>query len=252
MDNLKVIENELVPVYETSTGEKVVYGMELHEVLEVKSNYRDWIKNRLNDCEAEENEDYESFAKNLAKGGRPAIDHLIKLDIAKEMAMLERNERGKQVRRYFIRIEKKYKENVEKKKPLSALEQIKLQNEAILEVNEKVESVQGRVEHLENTMNIDYAQQKQLKDFVNEVVVNALGGRKSRAYRYRYEEDNSKLSLQAFSRFWKDFKDYFRINAYANLPRVRFNEALQYINKWQPPTNMQLEIGRINREDLKA
>ncbi len=91
MNNLKVIENDLVPVYETNTGEKVVYGTELYVVLDVKSNYRDY-KNRLNDCEAVENEDYESFAKNLAKGGRPSIDHIIKLDIAKEMAMLERNE----------------------------------------------------------------------------------------------------------------------------------------------------------------
>lgn len=109
MENLKVIENELVSVYETSTGEKVVYGTELHAVLEVKSNYRDWIKNRINDCEALENEDYESFAKKLAKGGRPQIDHIIKLDTAKEMAMLERNEKGKQVRRYFIEVEKRYK-----------------------------------------------------------------------------------------------------------------------------------------------
>lgn len=112
MENLKLIENDLVPVYTTDTGEKVVYGTELHRALEVKSNYRDWIRNRLNDCDAVENEDFQSFAKNLAKpaGGRPSLDHIIKLDTAKEMAMLERNERGKQVRRYFIRIEKKYKE----------------------------------------------------------------------------------------------------------------------------------------------
>lgn len=49
MENLKVIEDELVPVYETGTGEKVVYGTELHKVLGVKSNYRDWIRNRIND-----------------------------------------------------------------------------------------------------------------------------------------------------------------------------------------------------------
>lgn len=109
MQDLKVIENELVPVYETSTGEKVVYGTELHAALGPKSNYRDWIRNRINDCEAIENEDYESFAKKLAKSGRPQIDHIIKLDITKEMAMLERNEKGKQVRRYFIELEKKYK-----------------------------------------------------------------------------------------------------------------------------------------------
>ena len=109
MEGLKIIENGIVPVYETSTGEKVVYGTELHKVLQVKSNYRDWIKNRLNDCGAIENEDFESFAKNLAKSGRPQTEYIIRLDTAKEMAMLERNKKGKEVRRYFIQVEKKYK-----------------------------------------------------------------------------------------------------------------------------------------------
>ena len=107
MNTLTVIENELVPVYETSTGEKVVYGSELHEVLQVKSYYRDWIKNRLNDCDAMENEDYEA-AKILAPSGQEKKEYIIKLDIAKEMAMLERNDIGKQVRKYFIEIEKRY------------------------------------------------------------------------------------------------------------------------------------------------
>lgn len=105
MQNLTVIIEGLVPVYETSTGEKVVYGTELHSILEVKSKFADWVKNRLNDCEAVENEDFQTFSKNLEKG-RPAVDYIIKLDIAKEMAMLERNEKGKQVRRYFIDLEK--------------------------------------------------------------------------------------------------------------------------------------------------
>ncbi len=118
---------------------------------------------------------------------------------------------------------------------------------AVLVVDKRVTAVEQKVDHLENTMNIDYAQQKQLKNFVNEVVVSALGGKEARAYRYK-AEDGTKISSQCFSRFWHDFNDYFNINAYANLPRVRFNEALQYINRWQPPTNMQLEIGKINRE----
>lgn len=109
MADLKVIENELVPVYETSTGEKVVYGSELHAVLGVKSKFADWIKNRLNDCDASEKEDFETFSKILEKG-RPTVEYLIKLDTAKEMAMLERNDKGKQVRKYFIQVEEKYKQ----------------------------------------------------------------------------------------------------------------------------------------------
>lgn len=119
--------------------------------------------------------------------------------------------------------------------------------QAIFAHDKKIQIVEQRVDKLENTMNIDYAQQKQLKNFANEVVVNALGGKEARAYRYR-DEDGSKISSQCFSRFWHDFNDYFNINAYANLPRVKFDEALEYINRWQPPTNMQLQIGRINRE----
>lgn len=112
MKNLKVIENELVPVYETSTGEKVVYGSELHAVLEVKSPYREWYRRRFEDCDALENTDYTSVEISTVSGGSPRKDHIIRLDIAKEMAMLERNDKGKQVRRYFIEIEKKYKQKI--------------------------------------------------------------------------------------------------------------------------------------------
>jgi len=123
MENLKIIENELVPVYETNTGEKVVYGTELHSVLGVKSRYREWINRRLDDCEAIENEDFEG-AEISAPSGQTRKEHIIELDIAKEMAMLERNEKGKQVRRYFIEVEKKYKQVVQY---LSEEDKLKLQ-----------------------------------------------------------------------------------------------------------------------------
>ena len=112
MEELKKIETGMVPVYETSTGEKVVYGSDLHRVLEVKSNYRDWAKNRLKDIDAVENEDYKSD-KILAPSGQSKLEHIIRLDIAKEMSMLERNEKGKQVRRYFIELERRlWKRNI--------------------------------------------------------------------------------------------------------------------------------------------
>lgn len=110
MEKLQIIENELVPVYETNTGEKVVYGTELHKVMNVKSNYREWIKRRMSECDAVENKDYEAVEISTPSG-QTMKEHLIRLDTAKEMAMLERNEKGKQVRRYFIRIEEKYKEH---------------------------------------------------------------------------------------------------------------------------------------------
>ncbi len=112
MNDLRVIENELVPVYITSTGEKVVYGTELYTKLKPGTVFADWIKRRISECDAVEDKDFEVFRKKEknSKGGRPALEYIMKLDIAKEMAMLEHNETGKQVRRYFIRVEEKYKE----------------------------------------------------------------------------------------------------------------------------------------------
>lgn len=145
MNTLKVIENELVPVYETSTGEKVVYGGELYEVLEVKSKFADWIKNRFNDCEAIENQDFESFSKILEKGGRPSIEYIIKLDIAKEMAMLERNEIGKRVRKYFIEIEKRYNA------PKSQAEILLGQAQMLVEIERKQRESEKRLDMVEDS-----------------------------------------------------------------------------------------------------
>lgn len=242
MNKLKVIENELVPVYETSTGEKVVYGSELHEVLDIKSRFREWIERRLDDIDAIKNEDFQA-AEISAPSGQTKKEYILKLDIAKEMAMLERNDKGKQVRRYFIEIEKKYRKGV----PSSTSGQIHLLAQGYTELEEKVEDVIEKVDHLENNMVIDYSQQKTIKGLVSEVVISFLGGKSAKAYRYS-DENGKSISKCIFSRFWHDFYDYFNVNAYANLPAVKFDEALRYINNWQPPTNMQLEIGKINRE----
>lgn len=127
-DELRLIENELVPVYVTSTGEKVVYGTELYEVLNVGRDFTTWVKGRLAECDASEKTDFDSFPRNGGKpsGGRPKLEYIIKLDTAKEMAMLERNEQGKRVRRYFIQIEKKYKE--EKRSGPTCIEDVLIQS----------------------------------------------------------------------------------------------------------------------------
>lgn len=155
MNDLKVIENDLVPVYETSTGEKVVYGSELHEVLEVKSRYREWIDRRLLDIDAVENEDFQA-AEISAPSGQTKKEYIIKLDTAKEMAMLERNEKGKEVRRYFIQVEKKYKSASLATQELSPQLQVMIQLELEQKRQaEKLEHVENRVESIREVVAMD-------------------------------------------------------------------------------------------------
>lgn len=94
--------NELIAInYEDETP--TVSGRGLHEALEVKSKYADWFKNM---CAYgfTEGEDYTAFSKILENGGR-SIEHALTIPTAKEICMLQRNERGKQFRQYFIKVE---------------------------------------------------------------------------------------------------------------------------------------------------
>ena len=110
MNELTILENGIVPVYTTDKGERVVDGRELWAELKSNTDFSSWVKRRLDECGALENKDFSVFAKsgeNL-EGGRPTKEYTIKLSIAKEMAMLERNEIGKKVRKYFIAVEEKH------------------------------------------------------------------------------------------------------------------------------------------------
>ena len=177
MQNLTVIENELVPVYETSTGEKVVYGSELHEALDVKSRYREWINRRLSEIDAAENEDFEA-AEFSAPSGQTKKDHIIKLDTAKEMAMLERNEKGKQVRRYFIQIEKKYKES-----KLADLSDLSVELQAIIMHDKKIQRIESRMDKLEYDIPLYGSEADELCNHVKRKGVEKLGGKNSNSYK---------------------------------------------------------------------
>ena len=132
---------ELLKVIEQN-GEQIVSARDLHEFLEVKSKFADWIKNRIEKYGFEENQDFVTISKNLENGGRE-IDYILKLDMAKELSMVEGNEKGKIARKYFIECEKK-------------LKQIKLPSnfkEALIELlraEEEKEKLQLEINHKHN------------------------------------------------------------------------------------------------------
>ena len=85
-----------------------VNARDLYKTLKSKTRFNDWIKNRINEYQFIANVDFISFTENLVKpkGGRPTVEYHLTLDMAKELAMVENNEEGRKVRRYFIRCEK--------------------------------------------------------------------------------------------------------------------------------------------------
>jgi phage anti-repressor protein len=83
---------------------QTVNARELHAFLESKQEFRHWIKNRIDQYGFVENQDFIT-SENFIRGGT-AIDYHLTFDMAKELAMVERNEKGKQARQYFIKCEK--------------------------------------------------------------------------------------------------------------------------------------------------
>lgn len=98
---------ELIPINE-SNGKRAVSARMLHTFLENKRNFTDWINQRINQYGFVENQDFEVFHKFVKNpnGGRPQDEYAISVEMAKELSMVENNERGKMARQYFIRCEK--------------------------------------------------------------------------------------------------------------------------------------------------
>lgn len=111
----KIIENELLPIYENESKEKLVNARELHEKLESKQEFANWIKNRIKKYGFVENTDFLKHDNFIKVGNlkRPQIDYYLTIDMAKELAMVENNEIGRKTRRYFVEVEKRYRTIVE-------------------------------------------------------------------------------------------------------------------------------------------
>lgn len=110
MCELKVVENGLVVVYEDAQQRTVVNARELHAFLESKRQFANWIQDRIEKYGFTDGEDYTSFNEIVKRengGGTTRTEYLLTMDTAKEIAMVENNEKGRQVRRYFIECEKR-------------------------------------------------------------------------------------------------------------------------------------------------
>lgn len=137
MDHL--LCEQIIPVGE---GQFPVSARNLHMFLESRADFSTWIKERIQQYGFQEGADYQVFhqtVENLS-GGRPSVEYLITINMAKELSMVERNERGKQARRYFIACEERLKAIA---KPTCLEDLIILQAQSVKELKATVEQ-QGR------------------------------------------------------------------------------------------------------------
>lgn len=101
--------HNLINVTLNENQEPVVSGRQLHQVLGVKTEYKKWFS-RMTDYGFSENEDFLKVTQKCltSSTGQNMTDHVLKLDMAKEIAMIQRTNKGKEVRQYFIQVEKDF------------------------------------------------------------------------------------------------------------------------------------------------
>lgn len=234
MELIKIIERE---------GRQLVSGRELHEFLEIGTKYKDWFP-RMVEYGFEEEIDFIRVAQkratnNLKNPVTTVIDHAISIDMAKEISMIQRTEKGKAARQYFINCEKKLKEV----KKLSPMELMELQFKALKEQKEKIAQVENRVYKLEEDMPLFQIDCKEIQALVRKKGIEALGGYRSIAY-----NDNS-LRGKVYSDIQQQIRREFGVLRYEAIKRSQLEMAKEIINNYKVPLVLENEIKLLNDQE---
>ncbi len=215
--------SELIHISEEN-GKRAVNARELHAFLGSKTRFNDWIKDRIKKYEFIEDQDFESFTENSVKpnGGRPTTEYAISVDMAKELSMVENNDRGKQARRYFIECEKRLREgNI----PSYQIEDPVKRAKKWIEERKQLQLAQQ-----ENTA---LQQDNTHKTLVIESLVKDVSLADMRQRISEIVRKNGVAGIKdSFHRLYTEFNQKYHINVFTRMNNAAFKgNAMDYIEK---------------------
>lgn len=229
---------ELIKITTNENGEQLVSGRELHEFLEVGTKYTQWF-DEMTKYGFVENVDYSTLnelsekreGSRLVK--RTIINHAMTLDMAKEISMIQRSEKGKQARQYFIQVENEYKE-IQKKLPNTreAIQQLLLQG--VEEVNQRVDDMEKRITNVEENAKLDTGDYNVITTRVKKRVYEV-----ARAYGWA----NNKEAISAlFKDINSGIKRIAHVEARTQLQVKHYEQVMDFINDWEPSVATRYEL----------
>ena len=195
-------------------------------------NYSRWCKNNITENEfAEENVDYWVFVINEENplGGRPTVDYRLSASFAKKLSMQSKTVKGEQARQYFLKVEEKLKETVRRTIPMTIPEQIQLLASGNVELNQKVDDLDKKIERLEYDLPILGIEIDKITSTVKKKGVECLGGKESPAY-----QDRS-LRGKVYSDIYAELKRQFGITTYKAIKRNQCETAISVIDNYHMP-----------------
>lgn len=155
---LTVITNEVIPIYNNNNN-RTVNARELHEFLGIGKDFTTWIKDRIAKYDFTEGKDYIlTLTKTGERKNVTKHEYYLKINTAKEIAMVENNERGKYIRKYFIETEEAYaKQNsIQQINGVQSLDDIynfmKMSAMGFTDLNNRVKSLEGTIESMKKAI----------------------------------------------------------------------------------------------------
>lgn len=218
--------NELFNLKENQDGTVAVSGRELHKGLEIQTPYKQWI-GRMIDYGFEDNTDYiitsEKVHTQKSVRAYDQENHIMTLDMAKEISMIQRSDVGKNIRKYFIEIEKSYKQQ----KPLSTADQIKLIAQGNSELNERIDTVEDEITDIRENTKLDAGEYGAIAKAVSNKVAQIR-------YSMEIDKGNKKANKELFQDINTEIKRVAGVSTRSQLKQKDFENVMELIRLWQP------------------
>lgn len=240
MQNLiKITKNEIGTENINSVNAREIYFF-----LEVRTAFSNWIKRAIEKYDFKENIDYVLvIAKNgiNPKGGRPEQDYIVTIDMAKELAMLENNPKGKEARKYFINIEKEYFKGLSSNFTLQDIKRacIEAVKDEFLETKYIIkDELKETRSIIRDVMSNVIAENQNFLDEAKSVVsTKSLTAEQLDILKTRIENKAKELSTSkkiryeiAIKTIYSDLNSYYGIKSWYHLMQGDYDEALFVIN----------------------
>lgn len=222
-------------ILSTQNGEPVASSRQIAESFE--KNHRDVLR-AVDGLK----EDVRNFAQMFFEAeapdsyGRPQRIYLMNRD---GFTLLAMGFTGKAALEWKLKYIQAFNE-MEKKLNAPQMPKLSKEMQALFLLDDRTQKQEQRLTALENTMTVDYNQQRVLRKSISRSVICALGDESAPAY-----IDNHVRS-KVYSECNHDVQDWFRVNSVGNIPRKRFDEAVEYIQRWKPSTNTVMLIQQTN------
>lgn len=234
--------NQLINITQNENNDSVVSARELHKVLGVKKRFSEWWEQ--NSKLLVEHEDFEGvlvstpYNPKFPDKVQQLQDYAVTADNAKHLAMQSQTKKSREIRDYFIQVEKEYKQ--QQQVPLTLDQQIAAIATGYGSVKKELVEVKDQVADLTNRFGLPSNKAKVLQKKVASKVYMFTGGKASNAHK--------KIGSKVFREFYKDLNNRFDVVKYSDIPLSRYEEALEYLEMWQPAFNTTLEIRSLNAQ----